>query len=845
MSIAPINLDDRTFADLVEAARQRIAQTTPNWTDFNPSDPGVTLIDVFAYLTELLQYRVNRVPDKLRVELLRMLGVSLRAASPATVTLRLQLTNPPPKSIARLTRFQSANGLTFSTIVEHPVGAGSSYVDVPVYQVERVRKVIGVTSGVPGQIVALGSPAVAHDVTRAINVTIGVEHRPQDEAVPRESLFREGDADWVMWQEVESFAEPGVPPRCAVVSRSAGEVRFPPLLTTAAGGTPALAVPAAGRRVQAHYFRTDGQAGNLPPGTVYRLAEPTPGIGEVQSLGGAVGGANAESLDSLVKRAPLELASLRRAVTGRDYAGFALQVPGVQRAYALPAVTYRPAALPGTVDLILVPASQSQPVGIDELLNASSEVLRQVEERLEGRRVLGTALRVRWARYQVISVSARVVVDTTTTIDIMRQRLYKRLYDLIQPLGKWPFGLALRVSHLYEALLSEPGVRYAEQIKLSVGTTPDQVCHAVGSLTWRKPGTRTTQVMWFAGSGRRLFQSQNDGGSWEPTQEFETGAVSAVALSADGQQPTSLAVATVTETPTLSSTVWTSDDAGETWVRRADLQGRSINALCWSRRTERRYLMVGTNNGLFELGEDADSAPQLVRFDPAEPERGVASLASLSVFEDHLVAIAPFGSGEFFLSRRGGENNTYEKLASNSRQVKCVAFQRVGGRHYLWAGLAADGDKGYGCLRGDLLESVLQPKLLDKNWTGGSCLGLCFSGLQAYAATYNGGVLRADTTNLDVLRWAGTTVEAGLPFSDRKDGSFEPVSAIACVEQTVIVGTRSGVYSALPPESDDYGPGQQFVGPKTLLTDRISLPPTWLPCSGEHRLEVVSVADDE
>ena len=514
------------------------------------------------------------------------------------------------------------------------------------------------------------------------------------------------------------------------------------------------------------------------------------GVNGVQSLGAAVGGARAETLDAVLRRAPLEVASLNRAVTARDYAGFALQVPGVQRAYALPAVTYRPAALPGTVDLILVPASQSQPVNFDELLNAAPEVLRQVEERLEGRRVLGTAQRVRWARYQVISVTARVVVDTTTTIDVMRQRLYRRLYDLnptARQMAVW-LGRA-RFTHLRSAVVrtwrSLRGTR-----KVSVGTTPDEVCHAVGALTWYKPGNKTAQVMWFAGSGSRLFQSQNDGGSWEPAYDFETGSVTAVALSNDGQQPTSLAVATVSETPTLTSTVWTSDDAGETWLRRADLQGRGVNALAWSRRAERRYLLVGTNAGLFELGENTDSAPQLVRFDTTAPERGVAALAALSVYEEHLVAIAPFGSGEFYLSRRGGEDGSYDSINSNGRQVKCVAFQRVGGRHYLWAGLAADGDQGYGCLRGDLLESVLQLKALDKGWLGGSCLGLCFAGLQAFAATYNGGVLRGDTANLDTLKWAGTTVESGLPFSDRKDGSFEPVTTIASANQAVIVGNE-------------------------------------------------------
>ena len=57
------NLDDRTYAELVEEARSLIPTYAPFWTDHNPSDPGIALIELFAWLTEMLLYRVNRVPD--------------------------------------------------------------------------------------------------------------------------------------------------------------------------------------------------------------------------------------------------------------------------------------------------------------------------------------------------------------------------------------------------------------------------------------------------------------------------------------------------------------------------------------------------------------------------------------------------------------------------------------------------------------------------------------------------------------------------------------------------------------------------------------------------------------
>ena len=81
MALLPeINLDDRTFQDLVSEARTRIALSCPEWTEHNVSDPGITLIELFAWMTELTIYRLNRVPDKLHVVLLELLGHPPRSA---------------------------------------------------------------------------------------------------------------------------------------------------------------------------------------------------------------------------------------------------------------------------------------------------------------------------------------------------------------------------------------------------------------------------------------------------------------------------------------------------------------------------------------------------------------------------------------------------------------------------------------------------------------------------------------------------------------------------------------------------------------------------------------------
>jgi predicted phage baseplate assembly protein len=88
-----VKLDDRGFQDLVSEARARIARTCPEWTEHNVSDPGITLIELFAQMVDQLIYRVNRVPEKLHVTLLELLGIRLDPPSAAHCDLRFRLTS--------------------------------------------------------------------------------------------------------------------------------------------------------------------------------------------------------------------------------------------------------------------------------------------------------------------------------------------------------------------------------------------------------------------------------------------------------------------------------------------------------------------------------------------------------------------------------------------------------------------------------------------------------------------------------------------------------------------------------------------------------------------------------
>ena len=83
MPIQIPTLDDRRYQQLLDEALARIPVHTPEWTNFNKSDPGVTLIEIFAFLAENLLYRSNQIPERNRRKFLQLLGIGLQPASSA------------------------------------------------------------------------------------------------------------------------------------------------------------------------------------------------------------------------------------------------------------------------------------------------------------------------------------------------------------------------------------------------------------------------------------------------------------------------------------------------------------------------------------------------------------------------------------------------------------------------------------------------------------------------------------------------------------------------------------------------------------------------------------------
>lgn len=122
MALLTPNLDDRKFQDLVDEARRMIPRYCPEWTDHNLSDPGITLVELFAWLVEIMLYRLNKVPDKNYVKFLELMGVKLAPARAARADITFRLSAPQPETIVipkgtevATVRTETQDAITFTT----------------------------------------------------------------------------------------------------------------------------------------------------------------------------------------------------------------------------------------------------------------------------------------------------------------------------------------------------------------------------------------------------------------------------------------------------------------------------------------------------------------------------------------------------------------------------------------------------------------------------------------------------------------------------------------------------------------------------------------------------------
>ncbi|MEL7037565.1 MAG: putative baseplate assembly protein [Cyanobacteria bacterium J06592_8] len=115
-------LDDRTYDDLIQECLQRIPRYCPEWSNYNPSDPGITLLELFSWLMEQMLTRFNQLPRQNYVLFLELLGIRLQPPNPAQTEITFYLVSDLPDTYTipdgieiATERLPDAESIVFST----------------------------------------------------------------------------------------------------------------------------------------------------------------------------------------------------------------------------------------------------------------------------------------------------------------------------------------------------------------------------------------------------------------------------------------------------------------------------------------------------------------------------------------------------------------------------------------------------------------------------------------------------------------------------------------------------------------------------------------------------------
>ncbi|MEU3401082.1 putative baseplate assembly protein [Streptomyces filamentosus] len=320
---------------------------------------------------------------------------------------------------------------------------------------ERITdEVLGTAEGVAGQSFTVARPPVVPGEF-ALEVVA-----PDASAAPE-----------APWTRVDDFAHSGPGDRHFTLDEGTGRVDFGPAVRERDGTVRYFGeVPAKGATVRVRAYRTGGGVrGNVARSTLRVLRGTVPLVARVENRRPAVGGVDAETVDSARVRGPLTLRTLQRAVVPRDYELLAREVaPDAARVHCVPDDDE------GGVRLLLVPAGRGDARGrisFDELV-PPPRTLERIAEHLDARRPIGARVVVEPPFYQGVTFVATVQASRGTAGERVREEGLAALDGYFNaltggPAGDgWPFGRPVQTGEAYAVLQRVPGVDLVDDVRL-------------------------------------------------------------------------------------------------------------------------------------------------------------------------------------------------------------------------------------------------------------------------------------------------------------------------------------------------------------------------------------------
>ncbi len=456
MATPTIDFTDKDYTALRRALLQFAQYRLPEWTDRSPADFGVLMVDLFAYMGDLVLYYQDRIADQSVlgtaterrniVNLLRIIGYELAPPEPAAAELDLVFATGIPVVVI-------PSGLRFRTVgVTEPQTFEYTEPDLTIVlgsdQVEpladgRVRyRGLPVQQGTSIPLTTIGSSTSEPDLSFAL------EPGP----VVRDTLRLEVDegAGWVRWDRRDSLLYdigPDGRVRLSLPDARHYYMRYDEHVNARVhfgDGMFGRRPPRGTNNIRVSYRTGGGAAGNVPARTIRQVLGVVPNLDEVVNPAPAAGGQDAESTAEAQRFGPLAFRSRDRAVTVSDYQAMAHLAGGVAKARAR-------ARAWNLVDLYIAPAGDScRPV--------PEALRRQLVAFFEDRRMAGTFVRVLDPAAVPVDLAVDVAYDQRYRGDAVRQQVEDVVRAQLS-FERMDFGLPVYLSAIHNAIEDVPGVR--------------------------------------------------------------------------------------------------------------------------------------------------------------------------------------------------------------------------------------------------------------------------------------------------------------------------------------------------------------------------------------------------
>jgi Baseplate J-like protein len=316
----------------------------------------------------------------------------------------------------------------------------------------------------PGQILEVCEPTVPGPRERA---TIIVDEG-SDAISHRKSSDTRTEELWIRWHEVPNFYASGPRDRHYMMDHLTGVITF-------GDGVHGLIPPRLVGNIRLANYRTgSGACGNKPAGTVKQLRSAVPYVNKVDNPVAATGGADTETVPSMISRAPSEIRHGFRAVTPEDFEDLAKAAsPEVARAKCVPLhdLAKDPDArrlIPGTISLIVSPRSR------DPKPDLTVALMDGIANSLDQHRHQAGQLILVVPDYARVDVTAEITVSSIETATSVQHSALSALQNFLHPSfggwnnDGWEFGHEPKASDVYAVLRKVPGISHVRRVRLTL-----------------------------------------------------------------------------------------------------------------------------------------------------------------------------------------------------------------------------------------------------------------------------------------------------------------------------------------------------------------------------------------